>query len=139
MAYLSLDPVSAAVYTALNVSALTDLVPGGISDAPGQGGTSYPLIWYEVSERDVRGLGTGGLPEISLRVHTFSEYGGLIEAQQVNQKVIQLLRDQALTITGYSQCGLVFYDETVLLADEELNGVKVHEIVSLFRIYAQEA
>lgn len=136
MAYLALDPVSAAVYTALNVSALTALIQG-LSDNPAQA-TIFPYVWYEVRERDVRGFGTGGLPEVELRVHTFSTYGGLLQAQQITQKVIQLLRDVALTIAGYDQAGHVFYDQTVPLVGEELNGYKVTELVSFFRIYAEE-
>ena len=137
MAYLALDPVSAAIYSKLNVAGLTALAPGGISAAFPQG-TALPAVWFEVSERDIRGLGTGGLPEINLRVHTFSAYKGLKEAHQINQKVIELLRDVALTVTGYDMCGHVFYDETILLSDEELNGVKVHELVSRFRVYVEE-
>lgn len=137
MAYLSLDPVSAAIYTKLNVAALTALATGGISDDPAQG-TALPFIWYEVRERDIRGFGTGGLPEVELRVHTYSQYQGLKEAQEINQKVIELLRDKSLTVSGYTQAGLIFYDETVPLRDEELNGVKTHELVSVFRIYVEE-
>ena len=139
MAYLALSPVSVGIYTALNVAALTTLAPGGIVDDVAQG-TSFPFVWYEVREsRDVRGFGTGGLPEIELRVHTFSQYEGMKEAQAINQKVIELLRDQAITVTGYDQAGLCFYDETVPLPDEELNGVKVKELVSFFRIYVEES
>ena len=42
-------------------------------------------------------------------------------------------------MSGYRQAGLIFYDETVLLPDEELNGVKVKELVSSFRIYVEES
>lgn len=136
--YLALQPVSVAVFTLLNVAALTALAPGGVTDDPAQG-TAFPFVWYEVREaRDLRGFGTGGLPEIELRVHSFTTYEGMREAQLVNQKVIELLRDQALTVSGYDMCGHVFYDETVPLAEEELNGVKVHELVSMFRIYVEE-
>lgn len=139
MAYLALNPVSDGIYTALNVAALTDLATGGISNNPAQG-TSFPFVWYEVSEsRDVRGFGTGGLPEVELRVHVFSQSESLIEAQAIGQQVIALLRDQPLTVTGYTQAGLVFYDETVPLLNQELNGVKVHELVCLFRIYVEES
>lgn len=137
MAYLALGPVSVGVYTALNVAGLTALATGGISDDTAQA-TSLPFVWYEVSERDVRGLGTGGLPEVELRVHAFSSYQGMKEAQSINQKVIQLLRDQSITVSGYTQAGKVFYDETVALPNEMLNGVKVHELVSFFRIYVEE-
>lgn len=138
MAYLSLSPVGAGLYTLLNVAALTDLATGGLSDDPAQG-TAFPFVWYEIMEtEDRRGFGTGGLPEIELRVHTFSSYEGFREAHLINQQVITLLRDQAVTISGYAQAGLIFYDRTVPLADEVLNGVKCHELVSFFRLYAEE-
>ena len=138
MAYLSLDPVSAALYTALNVSALTSLATGGVSADPAQGVT-FPFVWFEVLEaRDVRGFGTGGLPEVEVRVHVFSQYEGLKEAHQIAAKVIELLRDQALTVSGYTQAGLVFYDDTVVLPNQMLNGIKAHEVVSRFRIYVEE-
>lgn len=137
MADLALDPVSAAVYTALNVSAVTSLATGGVSDDPAQG-TAFPFVWYEVSERDVRGLGTGGLPEVTLTVHVFSKYEGLTEAQSVMQQVIAALKDVSLTITGYAHAGMVFYDDTLTFPNEMLNGVKTHELVSRFRIYAEE-
>ena len=137
MAYLSLDVVSAAVYSALNVAALTALAPGGISDATAQA-TTYPFVWYEVQEREFRGFGTGGLPEVELRTHVFSTYHGMLQAQQVNAKVIELLRDVALTVSGYTQAGRVFYDSTIPLPNQILNGVQVHELVSLFRIYVEE-
>ena len=138
MAYLSLSPVSAGIYTLLNVAALTALAPGGISDDTAQQ-TAFPFVWYEVGESaDLRGFGTGGLPEIDLRVHTFSSYEGMIEAQRVSQKVIELLKDQKVTVDGYTHCGHVFYDRTVALPDEVLNGVKCHELVSFFRFYVEE-
>ncbi len=138
MAYLALSPVSVGIYTLLNVAGLTALATGGVHDNLPQGRT-LPAVWYEVLERDVRGFGTGGLPEVTLRVHTFSTYEGLKEAQAINQKVIQLLRDQVVTVSGYRQAGLIFYDETILLPDELLNGVKVKELVSNFRIYVEES
>ena len=138
MADLALDPVSAAVYSALNVASLTALALGGITDDAAQGST-YPFVWYEVEERDLRGFGTGGLPEVRLRVHTFSRYEGMKEAQAVNQQVIALLKDTVLQVLGYAMCGHVFYDETVTLSDEEINGVKVKELVSAFRIYVEES
>jgi hypothetical protein len=137
MAYLSLSPVSVGVYAALNVAGLTALVQTRIYDDVPQAPT-YPFVWYEVSERDVRGFGTGGLPEVELRVHTFSKYAGMKEAQAINQKVIELLRDQLVTVSGYTQAGRVFYDETLTFADELINGEKVQELVSQFRIYVEE-
>jgi len=137
MTHLALDPVSVAVYNALFVESLKILATGGISDDPGKN-TTFPFIWYEVSERDVRGLGTGGLPEVTLKVHVFSQKPGMTEAQTIMRQVVALLRDVALTVSGYDHCGRVFYDETVTFPDEILNNVKVHELVSSFRIYVEE-
>lgn len=139
MAYLSLSPVSVGVATLLNVAGLTALVGARIYDDVPQSPT-FPFVWYEVREsRDMRGFGTGGFPEVELRVHAFSQYEGAKEAQSVIQKVIELLRDQPLTVTGYAHAGLVFYDETVLLPNELIAGVKCRELVAMFRIYVQES
>jgi len=139
MAYLSLAPLSAALYTALNVAGMTALVSTRIYDDVPRAPV-YPFVWFEVGEpRDARGFGTGGMPEVAIRVHAFSTYQGEKEAQAIIAKAIELLRDQSLTVTGYEQAGKVFYDETVALKDQELAGVKVQEIVALFRTYLKES
>lgn len=139
-AYLSLSAVTAAVYAALNVSTLTNLVSSRIYDDVPQNPT-FPFVWYEVRERDVRGMGTRGLPQVDLRAHVFSSndgYEGPKQAQDIGAVVIGLLRDQALSITGYTHCGLVFYDETQLFSDQVIAGVKTRELVAMFRIFAEE-
>lgn len=137
MAYSVLSPVSAAVFGKLNVAALLALAPGGVVDDVPQNPT-FPFVLYEVSEREVGGFGLGALPEVTLRVRAYSQYAGMKDAQTIIAKVIELLRFQSLTIMGYDQCGQVFWDDTVTLPNEELNGVKVHEVVANFRIYAEE-
>lgn len=136
--HLAASPVSEAVFGVLTLDAtLAALVPGGIHDDVPEDPT-YAFVWYELlTETDRRGLGTGSLPELELRVHAFSLYGGKQQAQAVIDRVIALLKDAALTITGWTQAGLVFYDSTTQLPLDELNGVKVHEIVAAFRIYAE--
>lgn len=138
MAALSLQPVSQAVYARLRSdSTLLAALPGGIRDDVPQTPT-YPFLWYEVQERDIRGFGTGGLPEVELRLHVFSTYAGLQDAQTAMRLAIARLKDVALTVTGYAFCGHVFYDETILLSEEVINGVKVRELVSAFRLYVEE-
>lgn len=137
MAYLSLAPVSAGIFTKLNVAGLTSLVTKVASEIPQ--GQAFPYVWYDVRERDVRGFGMGGLPEVELRVHSFGDARtGVKPLQIINAKAIELLRDQAVTVAGYTQAGLIFYDDTILLTGEEINGVKVNELVSRFRIYVEE-
>jgi len=139
MAYLSLDPIAVALMTALNVAGMTALVSSRIyADVPRA--VVYPFLWFEVQEpQDVRGFGTGGMPEVRIRVHAFSTYAGEKECHQIISKAIELLRDQALTVSGYEQAGRVFYDETVPLRDQEIEGVKVQEVVAIFRTYLKEA
>lgn len=136
MSLLALSPVSAAVYGVLNVASVTALAVGGVHDDVPQRPT-YPFVWYEVQERDLRGFGTGELPEVTLRVHVFSQYAGLKQAQAVLRACVAVLKDVALTVAGYAMCGHVFYDETVTLVDEQIAGVKVHELVASFRIYVE--
>lgn len=138
MTYLALSPVSDAVYAALNVDALTTLATGGLSDDIAQA-KKFPYVFFVVSESERRGLGTGGLPLIDLRVHVYgTPEQGLKALQAIVQKVIELLKDQALSLTGYRQCGKVFYDQTLTFGDELVNNQKVHEIVASFRIFVEE-
>lgn len=144
MAYLSLGPVSVAVFAALNVAGLQALVGqdadsryriyDDVPPAP-----TFPFVWYEVKEREMGRMGGGGFPEIELRVHVFSTYQGAKEAQAITQKAIELLRDQALTISGYNQAGKVFYDDTQLLNDQIIAGVKCREMVAMFHTFAEES
>ena len=139
MAYLSLSPLSAALYTALNVAGMQALVGSRIYDDIPRNPT-YPLVWFEVQEpRDMRGFGTGGFPETLIRVHALTQYQGEKQGQAILAKAIELLRDASLTVTGYTQAGGVFYDETVVLRDQEIEGVKVQENVAIFRTYLKEA
>lgn len=137
MASLALSPVAVAVYGKLNVAAVTDLATGGVHDDVPQAPT-FPFVWYEVSEREGRGFGTGGFPEIEIRVHVFSQYEGMSEAQSILLQAIAALKDKSLTVSGYTQAGLVFYDETVSFPNEEILGVKTHEAVAMFRTYVEQ-
>lgn len=139
MAYLSLSPVSVAIYTALNVAGLTALVSTRIYEVVPQAPT-YPFVLYEVQERDERGMGSGyGLPEVELMVHALSQEETYAQAQTIIAKVIELLRDQTLTVSGYNMCGKVFYDRTERMPDADVNGVSVRELVAMFRVFVEEA
>jgi hypothetical protein len=135
MADLALDPVSVAVYTALNVASLQALATGGIFDDIPQE-VSFPCVLYVVHEEENRGLGTGGLPKVDLNVHAYGL--DLVGLQAIAKKAIELLKDQLLTVSGYNHCGAVFYDRTLTIPDSVINGVKVHELVAQFRIFVEE-
>lgn len=137
--YSALSPVAAGVFAVLNVAALTALAPGGIGDDIAQG-TGYPFVLVELNEKAMGGFGTkpglGMLPEIDLRVHVFSQFQGWSEAQAVMATVLQLLADPP-TVSGFASWA-IFHDRTIQLADEAIAGVKVKELVALFRLYVEE-
>lgn len=140
--YSALGPASAAVYALLRADVtLAAALTGGWHDSIAQG-TLLPCGLYEVSEHDVRGFGTGGMPEIDLRTHVFTQRGsatgGLAQARELNRLTVGILKDAALTVAGYAHCGRVVSHESINAGDEELNGVQVHEIVSLFTIWLEE-
>ena len=137
--YSALSPVSVAIYTALNVATLTDLVPGGVSDVVPQN-TVYPFVLFEVSEpRQMGGFGTKPgtkhFPEIEVRVHVVSQQQNLSEAQGILEKAIQLLADPP-TVSGYSSWA-IFHDSTTDLGDQVVANIVVHEIVAIFRLYVE--
>jgi hypothetical protein len=138
--YSALGPVAEAVYwTLVSDPTLAAHAIGGIYDDVPQNPT-FPFVTYEVGARENRGLGGGSLPEVELRTHVFSQYGGMQESREIDRLMIGLLRDTTLPLDPalYLACGRVFWDSTTPLPEVELNGIKVHELVSVFRIYVEE-
>lgn len=131
-------PVSEAVNGLLQDATFQAAVDGRwFDDIPPN--TPRPCGFHEVfSERDRRGLGTGGFPELEIRTHTFSDSGSLVEAQNLNLQIVALLKDAEITGTGYQQAGKIVYRETITLRDAELFGIKVHEVVSVFTCWMEQ-
>lgn len=141
MAYLAMSPVAVAIYGKLNVSSLTSGLgyTVGLYDDVSQD-AALPLVWIELPEESSqRGMGTGEFGRVEIRVHVFSNFEGTAQVQLITAKVIELLRDQALTVTGYAQAGLVFYDHTTLLNDVVFHGIKCREMVAFFYTFVEEA
>lgn len=141
MAYLAMSPLAVALAGKLNVAGLTALFSGsptvGVHDDIPQD-APLPLTWIEVPlEQDQRGFGTGEFGRVDFRIHHFSEYEGTREVQLMTAKAIELLKDQALSVTGYTQAGLVFYDRSQLLTDQVLHGRKCREMVSFFYTFLE--
>ncbi len=142
--YSSLDAVSAAVYTTLNVAALTALATGGVGDVIEQS-TGFPYVLYEVSERVVGGLGskpgTGKRTlECALRLHVFTQNVdrvGLQQAQEIMAVCIQLLAD-APAVTGYGSWA-IFHDDTIPLGGGHVSGIVVNELVANMRLMVSES
>lgn len=140
--YCALSPVSAAILTALQDAAFAALCPGGVYDDVPQTPT-YPFLLYAVSEKPIGGLGTkpgvGRTLEIGIRLHVFSQFSGMTEAQAILGQAIRALFAQALTVPGYVvDGGEPFHDDNVALPDELVGSQKVKELVGLFRLYVTE-
>jgi len=148
MAYvLPLTAVGDAVYAKFQDAQLLALAHGGVhTDVPPD--PAYPFLWFEVfHQQNFGGLGTkpgrGSMPGVTLRLHVFqSDYGVMRDAEVVMAKAVGLLFDEAapLTIDGYTLCGGAPLPEieTIPLPDEELNGVKVKELVTHIELIVEE-
>lgn len=138
MAVSAGSPVSVAVYTVLNVAGFTALGTF-YGDALDQNAT-FPCSYYQVrGEDEARGLGTGSLPRVEIWVHGLSKYEGMKEAQAISSKAKSLLQDAALTVSGFTHAGLVFFDRIVDLPVSEMNGETVRESVAQFYTWVEES
>lgn len=146
-AYSPLQPVSEALFALFQDATLQGLALGGVqTDVPED--PTYPFLWIEVIEQDQRGgfgtkPGVGALPEIGIRLHAYdiaTSLEGWPTCQRLLARAVALLSaTDALTITGYRVCGTEpFYDQTIPSPDSALNGVKVKELVALYRLYIEE-
>ena len=140
----ALQPVAEAILARLNVASLTAATPsgagcvGGVTEDPAQGGT-FPFLWYEVSGRDIGGLGQGpNVTAIDLRLHVFSRFSGMTEARRVMREAIRLLQYSQPTVTGYTMPMIGRPHDEIPLPFEELNGVKVRELVTTWTLFADE-
>ena len=149
--FTALEPTSQAVFARLNVAAVKAAYPtgggalGGVTENPVTSGTTtFPFLWYSVDEDPGEGrhLGAGaGVLRVRLRLHAFSTYPGMRECQRIIAAAIDLLMPPAaalLTITGFSHRAIFDYD-AIPLPMEELNGVKVRELVKEFELFLDQA
>ncbi len=144
--YSPLSPVSAGVYTALNVPALLALAPGGVHDDVPQG-TTFPCVRFELSEEYApafgghSGSGPGSMSRLRLRCSVYSQYAGMKEAQGIVAMLRQLI-DGPLTptivATGYTVWA-AFCQQTQPVGDEVLGGVKVKELVAEWTLEVEES
>lgn len=132
----AIDPVTAAVYTALNVAAMTALATGGVYAHVPQA-TAFPYVRIDSPvESRFDTMGRAG-KELSISVHAFSTYAGPTQAAGILSKAIELLHYQALSITGHDTV-TVQYETGSDAGDEIVNGVTVYHYVAIFRLLVQQ-
>jgi len=132
----ALSPVAAAVYTALNVSAMTNLATGGVWDDVPEG-TAFPYVWVRVSERTNDYMGGHAGFEVDVRVHVFSQFRGAAEAQSIISKARQLLRHTLPAVSGFTAL-LLEHEGTSELADEMIQEKRTKHLIARFRLEVEE-
>ena len=137
MARSALEPVSEAVYSTLNVSAMTALATGGIYDDVPQD-TAYPFVWYTVREADVAGTFGQVFQRCRIVVHCFSQYQGSQQAQVIINKAVDLLRGQTPSVTNYTALQLL-HEGSTGLPDEDIGGVKTKHLMAEFELTVSES
>lgn len=143
--YSALSPVSAALYSALNVTSVTSLATGGVGDDIGQS-VAFPFLLFTVTESTRGGFGTWPgrkqLPQVDVRLHAFSNYRGGKDAQGIVDAALAALflafdpTTPTVTVTGYATCSL-FHDSTSEPFDSLVAGQKVKEVVAQLRLYVE--
>lgn len=127
-------PVTEAIFGLLQDATLQAAVGGRLFDDLPQGVTR-PCVLVEIfNEQNIRGMGTTGPRELEVRTHVFSDLGSLSEAKSIDAQIVALMDLSVLAPTGFQACGTTWHHESVPLANQELSGVKVHEVVSIFTL-----
>ena len=131
-------PMAAAVYALLQDATLQAAVNGQIGGDIAQD-TPFPYVWIEIFDvTNDGGFGTGNLPKVEIRTHTFSAALTAGESQEINRQVVALMKDATLVIAGLTPCGRVVWTDTKALNDQLVNGRKCREVVSFFTAWAEE-
>ena len=96
-----------AIYTALNVSAITTTLSCGVYDEVIEGNT-YPFITLgeETTIDYSTKTATGG--ETTINIHIWSQYKGSKQTKEIMDKVHDLLHDSNLSVTGFNLINLRF-------------------------------
>ncbi len=113
------------IFTALNVSALTETLNCAIlDDVPSN--CVYPFI--QLGEETTVDYSTklldGG--ETTINIHIWSQYKGSKECKQIMDKVHDLLHDSSLSITGFNLINLRFEYSDIM---RDPDGVTRHGVM----------
>ena len=132
-------PVTEAIFGVLNDATLQAAVNGRVfDDLPAD--VARPCVLFEVfQEENIRGFGTTGPRELEIRTHVFSDLGSLSEAKSLDAQLVALLDLAVPTITSFAMCGTVWHHESVTLANSELSGIKVHEVIGIHTLIVERS
>jgi len=114
-----------AIYTALNVSAITTTLGCGVYDEVIEGNT-YPFISLgEETTIDYSTMTAVG-SETTINIHVWSQYKGSKETKEILDKIHDLLHDINLTVTGFNLINLRFEYSDIM---RDTDGVTRHGVM----------
>ena len=114
-----------AIYTALNVSAITTTLGCGVYDEVIEGNT-YPFISLgEETTIDYSTMTAVG-SETTINIHIWSQYKGSKQTKEIMDKIHDLLHDINLTVTGFNLINLRFEFSDIM---RDTDGVTRHGVM----------
>jgi hypothetical protein len=135
----ALSAVQAGVYTALTTDAtLLTLVPGGIWDHVPQDPT-WPYVRIGELREEPRDTSGTQRRRVAITLHAWSQYHGRAEVLAIVDRIIALLRETTITLTGWTHEDTT-HDATE--ADEPLildDAIEVQHALTDFTVYVTEA
>ena len=127
-----------AIFTALNVTSLTDLAPGGIFNTLAPKGTAAPYVLFQVSSKidDNFSYTKRGADAVYI-VKAISQSPWPKEASDIDTQIDALLENATLTISGYTQ--LVCRRQSDFSFTEDVGGEVYQHQGGLYGITADES
>ena len=117
--------LQSAVYSALNVEAITTTLSCGVYDEVVEG-NSYPFI--TLGEETAIDYSTNNLvgAETTINIHIWSRYKGSKQTKQIMDKVHDLLHDVSLTVSGVNLINLRFEYSDIM---RDPDGITRHGVM----------
>jgi len=128
--------VDKAVYTALNVAAVTNVASGGVFNMLAPKGTTPPYVVFQaMSKTDDHAFALRGGNAVYM-IKAISKQPWPKEALDVDTEVDTVMEDAVLSITGFNL--LSCRREEDIYLTEDSGGVLWHHVGGLYRIIADE-
>ena len=117
--------LQSAIYSALNVPAITTTLACGVYDEVIEG-NSYPFI--TLGEETAIDYSTNNLvgAETTINIHIWSRYKGSKQTKEIMDKVHDLLHDVSLSVTGVNLINLRFEYSDIL---RDPDGITRHGVM----------
>ena len=124
-------PLQQAIFSALNVSAMTSTLNCGVYDDVPQS-ASYPYIalgeetGVDYSTKDIQG------GDSTINIEIWSQYKGSKETKQIMDKIHDLLHNSNLTVTGHNLINIRFEFSDIM---RDPDGITRHGVIRLSLIH----